>query len=87
MAHAAQAPMMLDALREALSVLQSVAAMHPDWHAAAMARDSVSAAISAAQVESPMPAAWLPPCDDEATLAAREDAADRDAWRSQQAEG
>ncbi len=45
----AAAPDMLDALKDALMVLQSAAAADPTWTQAAMARDDVSAAIAKAE--------------------------------------
>ncbi len=43
---------MLEALKDALMVLQSVAAADPTWTQAAMARDDVSAVIAKAEAKS-----------------------------------
>ena len=52
---------------------------------AAEARDLAALLVQhAAETEHDMPRAWLPPTEDDATIAAREDAAEREAWNAEQ---
>lgn len=83
---AAAGPVLLAAAREALRWIEAKEEAKPTLSGPLVMND-LRAAIAAAEPlpqGNPMPAEWLPPTEDEATLDAREHANERSAWMAEQ---